>query len=370
MNKKLQKKLENYYLNPKQPGSFSGLSTFKNELKNKLKIKDKDLKNWIINYEEYTLHKPARKSFKENKVIVTGIDDTWQADLIDMSKLSKYNKGVKFIITVIDIFSKYAWAVPILNKTSNSIINGFKKIFKITKRRPKRLQTDQGLEFMSKETLKFLKENNISHYFIYSKRKACVIERFNRTLKQKMWRYFTFTNKYEYYDVLDDLLDSYNNTFHRSIKNKPSKIKKSNENETFLNLYGHKINDGDDNILKINKYLTLGTKVRIVKEKTKFEKGYTPNWTDEVFTISEIIYRNPIVYKLKNYHDELLNGVFYEHEIQKINNFENRYTIEKIIKSRIKNKVKQVLVKWKGWDDKYNSWINADAIEKKHEFLH
>lgn len=348
-----EKDLENAYYDPKKPGSFSGLHGFKRTLKGK--IKDSDLKEWMIDQETYTLHRPIRKKFNRNRIVVYGIDNTWQADLIDLQELTQINSGYKYLLTIIDVFSKYAWAIPLKNKSNNSIIEAFKKIFR--SRKPLRIHTDQGQEFLGRECQQFLKRNKIQFYFLNSEMKAAIVERFNRTLKEKMWRYFTKSRKKRYIDVLDDLMHSYNNTFHRSIKMTPVQVKKENEDKVFLNLYGKK------DLNKISHKFSVGDRVRLSKNKFTFEKGYTPNWTDEFFTITEVIIRDIPVYKVKDYNGEEIKGVFYEQELQKIKKTDDVYRIEKIIKTRKTRRGVEYLVKWLGWPDKFNNWILAQDLQ-------
>jgi hypothetical protein len=134
-----------FYFDPKSPASFSGLSsiiqTHQNLNKNP---KKNEFKNWILNQETYTLHKPLIKNFKREKVKVNGIDDLWQVDLVDVSNLSRENKGYKYLLTIIDVFSKRAWVAPLKNKTGESILNAFRKIIK--ERKPKKIQSDKGSE--------------------------------------------------------------------------------------------------------------------------------------------------------------------------------------------------------------------------------
>ena len=160
----------------------------------------------------------------------------WQADLADVSSLSKFNDNYKFLLTCIDVLSKYAWVIPLKNKTGKTITDAFSKI--IIQRQPIHLQTDKGSEFKNKLFQSFLEDHKIKFYTSEnSEIKAAVVERFNRTLKNKMYRYFTFKGKRRYVDVLADLVHSYNNTFHTSIKMSPVEVSVQNESEVDRRLY-------------------------------------------------------------------------------------------------------------------------------------
>jgi len=183
--------------------------------------------------------------------------------------------------------------------------------------------------------------------------KACVVERFNRTLKEKMWRYFTFSKTKRWIDVLPQLIKSYNNSYHRSIKRKPNQVRKKDEDELFLTLYHYNKSDGNNSTIKLN--FKVGDFVRLNKIKKTFEKGYTPNWTREIFKIDGIKATVPPSYKIKDLNNEEITGSFYEQELQKIENFNEIFEIDQIIKTKIVNKKKQYLVSWKGYPDSFNS---------------
>jgi len=138
----------------------------------------------------YSLHKPARKTYKRNMVLVRSIDEQWQADMVDLQSLEKHNDGYKYLLTGIDLFSKYSFVIPLKSKVSVNIIDAFKSIFK-THRKPYKLQTDAGKEFINKEVQKFLKAEDVEFFTTKSEMKASVVERFNRMIKERMWKYFT-----------------------------------------------------------------------------------------------------------------------------------------------------------------------------------
>jgi len=357
------KRLEDYYEDPKNPGAFSGLNSLFLSLREKNKNLDKEfLKEWLKDQEVYTLHKPKIKKFERNKIESPGIDNTFQADLIDLTKISPENNGYNFILTVIDVFSKYAWAIPLKDKTALSVLTAFKTIFE--ERSPLRLHTDEGKEFLNKNLKDYLKKMNIKHFVIYSEMKAAVVERFNRTLKEKMWRYFTYQKTKRYIDILPDLLSSYNNTYHRSIKMKPTEVDEKNEDQVWFNLYGEMPKQKK---LKFN----IGDKVRISKDKGLFDKGYTSNWKKELFVIKDIIYYNIPVYKLMDLMNEEINGVFYEEELQKVSNTKNIYDIDKILKTKTVKGEKQYFISWDGYPEKFNSWVPASSLnldENKKNF--
>ena len=293
------------------------------------------------------LHKPVKRKFKKRQVLVSGIDKIWGADLADMTALSKDNEGVNFLL-VIDIFSKYGWIVPLKNKKGETVANALKLIFK-EGRRPGKLWTDKGREFYNKNV-----KDLVELYSTENEEKSSIVERWIRTMKDKMWKYFTDNNTYNYMGALPDLLEDYNNTVHSSTKFSPvDASKEENELTVWRNLYPDRFKRN-----KLTPKFSVGDEVRIIKKKKVFEKGYTTRWTEEIFTITEIQNTNPITYKLADLQGEEIKGTFYEPELQKTE--QQIYRIEKIIKKE-KNKS---LVKWKGYSDKFNSWVNnKDLID-------
>ena len=262
-----------------------------------------------------------------------------------MRAFSKYNDGITFLLLVIDVFSKYGWVVPLKNKEGKTVAEAFKNIFK--ERKPGKLWTDKGREFYNKDVKEL-----IEIYSTENEEKSSIVERWIRTMKEKMWKYFTDNNTYRYMDILPDLVEDYNNTVHTSTKMTPIEAsKKKNELTVWQNLYQDR--------LKINNLtpkFSVGDEVRISKMKKVFEKGYTTRWTEEIFTITKIQNTNPITYKIADLQGEEIDGTFYEPELQKTE--QQVFRIEKVIEKG-KNKS---LVKWKGYSDKFNSWVDNKTL--------
>ena len=355
----MEKTLSSIYLDPSQPASFGGLDAVYRAVKEKgkSKISRKQVQDWLSQQDVHTLHKPARRHYRRSRVIVPGIDAQFQADLVDVQNLSRFNKGYKYLLTCIDIFSKYAWVMPLKTKQGQELVKAFQTILS-SGRKPNKLQTDQGTEFLNRVFQKFLRENNIDFFTVNSGLKASAVERFNRTFKNKMYKYFTAKNTLTYIDVLPKLVKSYNNTYHRSIKMKPSQVTKANEAKVWETLYG---NDVDK---RMRFKFQVRNRVRISKVKRMFEKSYLPNFTEEMLTIYKRFARQVPVYKLKDDAGEILDGTFYEPELQKVIKEDDVYRVEKVLRKRKRKGVVEYFVKWKGYPDKFNSWVTEKDILK------
>lgn len=298
------------------------------------------------------LHKPARKKFQTRRTITLGINDLWQADLADMQKLSKQNSGMKYILTVIDTFSKVGYGEPIKTKGMSDVTEAFAKILKKAKASPKNLQTDQGLEFFNKLFKALCDKNGINHYYTYSDKKAAICERFNRTIKEKIWRHFTEKNTLNWTSVLDKILKEYNERKHRTIGMRPIDVSASNEDLVRERLATSKTS------IKKPKF-EVGNYVRVSRVKNIFEKGYVGNWSEEIFQIKKIKNTVPTTYLLEDLQGEEIKGSFYEKELQKTK-LKDYFRIDKVIRK----KGNQILVAWKGYPEKFNSWIDVDSTVK------
>ena len=210
------------------------------------------------------LHKPITRKFNKRKEYSQCKDNIWGVDLADMQSLSRKNKGIKYLLYAIDLYGKYAFVMPLKDKKGISIVNAFNKIIKQSNRKPNKIWVDQGGEFHNNVFEKWLSDNDINMYSTYNEGKSVVAERFIRTLKNKLYKHMTATGKNVYYDVLDDVVNKYNNTKHSTIKMEPIDVKNNKR------VYIDELNEKDSKF-------KVGDRVRISKFKNIFAKGYTPN---------------------------------------------------------------------------------------------
>ena len=309
----MDKLLKSVYYGLSSPASFSGENSVYREAKKRCPgITYENVRNFLKKQRNYQIHKPIKQKFLRNKTIAIGIDSHWQADLCDMKSLEKYNDGYKYLLTCIDVFSRYAWAIPVKNKTPESITAAFQEILKKSKRKPMFLMTDRGREFMGSFKNYTLKKD-IHHHFANSPDvKAAVVERYNRTLKTRLWKVFSEKKTFRYLNLLPKVVTSINRSYHRIIGCSPVEVTKKNENEVRIHQYGR-----EAGVSKGTKF-RVGEKVRITKEKKIFDKGYLPNFTLEVFVIDKILPRKPIVYKLRDLNGEDVEGIFYDEELVRV----------------------------------------------------
>lgn len=298
------------------------------------------------------IHKAARKNFNRRCVILKGIDDLWQCDLIDMQKHAKENKGYKYIVIAIDAFSKFAWCVPVKSKAKLEITQAFQNILK-EGRVPNNVQTDFGKEFYNDLFQSLMKTYKINHYSTYSTKKASIVERLIRTIKNKLYKYFSLVGNYKWIDrPIKSIVKEYNNTIHRTIKYKPKDVNAHNQIVVMKNIESSKKLTN-----KRKAKLKVGDHVRISKYKSCFQKGYTPNWSTEIFKVIKVNETTPVTYKIEDQHKQLILGTFYEQELQKTKH-PDIYLVEKVLKK----KGNKLFVKWLGLSSSENSWIDKNAV--------
>ena len=352
--------LSDIYYNAEDPGSYGGVERLYSSAR-KWGISRDQVAQFLSNQHSYSLHKPARRRFSRNKTYVSGIDKQWQVDLADMQGLARQNGGIRYLLACIDVFSKFAWVVPIKNKSGPTLVEAFAQLFKMAApRKPGKIQSDKGKEFFNIGVKTLLEDKHgIKHFASWSDQKAAVCERFIRTLKSRIWTYLTANKTENYIDVLQKIVTSYNNSKHRSIKMRPADVTAAHETMIWRRLY-------ENDLAKPPRKnpITKNQMVRISSVKGAFEKGYMPNWSEEDFNVRQVNATPGLkpVYKLAEKSGENMSGSWYKEELQPISH--NEYRIERILRKRkSKEGQKEALVKWKGWPSKYNTWIPEGDIE-------
>ena len=348
--------MQSLYRDARQSGSFGGIATTQlYSGKSRREVVD-----FLSGIDAYTLHKPTRKRFPRRTVYSKGIADLIQADIADLSHIARYNDGYKYLLTAIDVFSKRAWALPLKSKTGREVAAAFENILQ---ERPFNMcQTDKGGEFYNATFRSLMEKWNMRHYSSENEDlKASVVERWNRTLKGRMFRYFTAHHTRRYVDALPDIVHSYNNTRHRSIGMAPLQVVEANEDKVRQKLYPKKPK-------RPRWKLEVGQRVRIATAREPFRKGYEEGrWSRELFVVDQRRPTAPVTYTLVDLLGEPIKGAFYEAELQKVKQPEDDslFAVESVLKTRRKRNGRGVeyFVKWQGYPDKFNSW--TDSLTKR-----
>jgi transposase InsO family protein len=327
------------------PDSFGSASGLERQRKGR----QWDVGDFLSRQDAYTLHKDVKRRFQRRKTLAFGINDLWQADIVDLSSLSHLNDNYRYILSCIDVFSKYGRVAVLKQKTANVVTSAFANM--IVDVKPKFLQTDKGTEFLNAKFQAFLADNGIKHYTSENDDIKCaVVERWHRTLLARVYRYFTYSNTMRYLDIIQDVVKSYNSSYHSTIKMSPSEVDEHNQGRVLDLMIG--------NNPRLKKpRLHIGDTVRISCARIRIpSKGYRERWTEEIFKVTKIYSTNPVTYGLNDYSGEPIRGKFYESELQKV--IKDVYRIEKVLKTRKRRGKIEYFVKWLGYADKFNSWTD------------
>lgn len=383
-NKKL---LDNLYKNFSYPSAFTSVEPL---LKEARKYNPKINRNFVGNYlrsqHVYTKHRKVIRKYKRLATFSPGPNTVWQADLGVMIPLVRQNKGYNYYLICVDCFSRMIFIEPIKRKFASHVIEGFENIFKKAGNIPWKIITDAGKEFTAQSVQNHFARRQIQHFCEYTSPKwhAGMAERANRTVRERLYRYFTEVGNRKWLPVIQKIVDSVNNSTSRVLCNgkfTPLDIHLNRKNSVITlrkcinferekhKIFVKKRENSDKNIGE----LRPGTRVRIERQKNPFQKGYIGNFTDDIFTIERCRKSTiPITYQLRNCEGQLVKGWFYRHDLSPVFGPQGKreWKIEKILSMEKQTRengepVDMALVKWRGFDSSFNSWIPASSIKYK-----
>ena len=309
------------------------------------------------------LLKSKRKRFPRRRIHSPNIDRIWTMDLMDEQKFRRQNRNYRYILVVLDIFSRFAWARPLKTKTGKDVCTALKDIFEKSGRKPSYIWSDAGKEFFNNLMTKGLLGDTTTLYASYNQPKAAIAERFIRTLRNKIETRYLGTQQTVWYKELQNLIDEYNSSFHTGIGMSPDEaIQPENFAKVFSKQYEDRIAPTNYRLLKV------GDKVRLAMLKKVFEKGTSPNWTEEVFEVVKVDTDSvPYVYSVKDMMDEVVDGTWYRYQLQKTD--QQIFRIDKVLRKRkMADGTSESLVRWSGFPSKFDSWISsADVLSSKNQ---
>lgn len=365
------KQYEKVFYNLDSPSAFSGKSNLLRVLRSEgfSKGNDAEFEEWLKNQPSYTLFRPVRRNRKDRRsgplTYVRGLRDQFQADLADMSLLSKDNDGYVFILCVIDCFSRELWLRPTKNKTAKEIAKQLADIFSNPGDIPAKLQSDAGGEFLGKPVQSLLKTHDVHFFVSQSNNKAAMIERVIRTIKTRLYRYFYTHRTTNWIDVLSKLETAYNNSRHSTIGIAPANVSMENEMLIWMRLYAR------NSMFRKPSKFKPGMFVRVARKIPTFEKGYLHKWSNEIFTVTKVQeHHNPAMYLLTDHQGEDITGAFNENELQQVYFTEEPTQIERVIKSKTSKlengKTEKVYyVKWKNRPEALAQWIKSSELDEE-----
>jgi len=366
--------ISSVYFNPSHPAGYSSPSKIYIALGKRVSLGK--IKKFLQTIESYTVLKQVKRKFEKTKVVSPYIDYMWDADTANMTFYEKkdekmaneHNDGYRYFLVVIDVFSRFLWTKPLKTLKADETKDALIQLLR--NRKPDKLRTDLGSEFHNKKVNGVLKTEEIDHILTLNEGKANYAERVIQTIKNRMGRYLEEKETYRWIDVLPQITDSYNNTYHRSIRMKPTDVTQKDEINiwrlNYENIPKPKVKRKPQT--KRKKYsLNIGDYVRLSGYKHPFDKtAFSHSWTTELFII---VNRRTVAglskYKVIDYGREDIRGEFYEKELQKVYITDNPlFKIDRVIKRRTRNKRTEYFVKFKSWPKKYNAWVeDVDDIK-------
>jgi transposase InsO family protein len=359
--------LSSMYFDTSKLGSYGGLKRFWNAIKRdgKLKFTRAELEQWLSSQDGYSLQKPIRYKFKRSRIITTGIDNMWDMDLAEFQQIASSNDGVRYLLIVIDIFSRYLFVRPLKTKSAIDVTEAVMSVF-ADGRKPKKLRSDQGAEFNNARMKRSTVEVGVRHFHTQNEVKANYAERVIRTLKNVIYRLINSTNSNRYIDELPNLVFNYNHSAHRSLHERtPASVNKTNEVAVWREMYFEKPSTKQKSTVKKFGF-RVGDTVRIAATRRVFSKDSHHRWTREIFVITHRYrFQNIPLYRLNDMTKESIQGTFYANELQRVTKDEQSvYHIERVIKRiRVKGGGYQYLVRWLGWPAKFDSVVPASEIQ-------
>ena len=328
-------------------------------------ISNKEIEERLEHNDIYTRYRQYKKPRKYSPIYVYKKRELFQADLVSFNnpQYVEANDGFKYLLTVIDVFSKYAWGFPLKDKTCESSLISFANLLSVCGEKPEKLQTDRGSEFICAKFKKYLKDQNIHHYLSYSDRKCPVVERFNLTIQQILYKILDKEQSFKWIDFLDQAFKIYNSRTHSTIEMSPNEGEKAENEDLVRRRFIKKYNKVGTRPPKAK--FKVGDTVRIWKYKRVFDRGYNEQFTAQYFRVRKVLRNLPVIrYKLEDIHGEKIIGSFFENELVPFKGIDS-YNIE-IIDSKGSGKNKKYLVRWIGWPDKFNEWISAQSLTDKN----
>jgi hypothetical protein len=349
-----EKLLHSLYFQLKSPASYSGIQRLYAEArKHDPKITLRDVEKFLHNERTWTLYKPARKRFPRLRTIPSGLNTDWQCDLCIFGDIKAQNDQFAYLLVCIDVLSRKIHVSPAKSKRSSDMQEAFDRIFEHSGIRPNKLYSDAGVEFQAKKMLEYFRQKDIHKYVMYSPHlHAGVVERANKTIKLRLYKYFSENNTTRWIEIIQKIVDGINNSVNRTIGMTPNQVNYENARKLWDRLYKQ------TDYGKQKQHFAKGDIVRIGKEKGSFGRSFHPNYTDELFEINKVNPTQPYSYRLKDLEGEEIKGIFYAPDLVKTTQ-ETTHRISEVLKTRKRKGEIEHFVRWVGYPDKYNSWVKA-----------
>ena len=369
LNGKQRKLLDRLYKDVNSAVCFTSVKPlFEAARQHDKKISRKQVEEYLSGQDVYTLHRRAVRKYPKMPTLAPGLHTEWQGDLAIFDRLARQNKGYKYLLVCIDILSRQLFVEPVKTKSAEYMIDAFERLFARSQVIPWRLLTDQGKEFTARRVQDYFKAIELQHGCMYTSPQlhAGMAERANRSIKERLYRYFTERRTQKWIDVIQQIVDSINCSYNSTIGMRPIDVTYENAEMVRKVL----VAKAKSKFKRKRRYLQEGDQVRIEKHKHIFQKGYLPRFTNEIFIIDKIrhtIPYQPVTYAIRDLDGEPIKGWFYSSDLCRVgaNTDDDStpiYDIERVLRKQKRDGEDFVYVKWKGYGAEHNGWIPASSL--------
>lgn len=373
---KVRDLLDHLFKDIHSPASFTSPEPLFREAKKRMRgITRREVNDYLASQDVYTLHRRAVRKYRRLPTLAAGLHTEWQGDLAIFDKLARQNRGFKYLLVCIDTLSRQIFVEPVRSKHSANMIDAFERLFNRAGVVPWKLMTDQGLEFTAKRVQEYFHSKELQHFPMFTSPKfhAGMAERANRSIKERLYRYFTERRTHRWIDVIQDIVNGINNSPNSSIGMRPVDVTFANAEKLRARLREEAESKHQPKRWRTRRF-RVGDRVRVEKGKQVFQKGYMPNFTGELFTVERVrcVPYQPPTYRIKNDAGEVVKGWFYASDLCRVaeprksaKRWEHLYDIERVMEKQKRDGIEYCLVKWKGYGSEHNSWIPASTITWK-----
>ena len=366
LTKEQRNYLSSIYFDPANPAAYSGLEMTWSAIRSEGKVTKRQLKEWLLEQDTYTSYFPVRRKFKRPRTVSPAVDYYWGSDVAYMLQFADENDGYGYFVVFIDLFSRFARVKPLKTLRGREMVDVMKLVF--ATRQPRYLYTDAGSEYTNRQVQSYLKNESIRQYTSRNEKKVAHAERLIKQLKRKLLQYMNEKNTYKWFDVLSDVVQAYNNSYHRVIKMTPAQAQRADQYTVWANQYFSKPPPPPSTVhgphrLKRKKSaftFNVGDRVKLSALKRPFDREYDQRYTTETFTITDRRMQGDVAsYSVKDEQNEPIIGWFYPQELLKVHVRDDKtYKIEKVLKRRKRQGKEELFVKFRGYPKKFNSWVS------------
>ena len=349
--------LKENYQRPGHPIAYSGVGKVYEYYDGAIPVKA--VKKYLSSVDVYTEHRESKRPKPVNPTWVYYLRQNWQGDLVEVGKFKDANNGVRYLLVVIDCWSRKAFVQPMLDKTGESTTRAFRQILDDAESPCERFYTDLGSEFRNEQFRALCAEHNIMLAHCFTSGHCPIVERFNRSFKNLVYKHLSANETYSYVHVLPDLLDTYNNREHRFLGMTPNEAEDPANAARVQDAHERHYNKVRTRGKKVNKDLMPGQLVRVSFTKTKFSRSFNQQASDEIFIIEHVAdkYLIPLYYLKSWDNEELVQGGYYSEELVPVTKSDYKLTV-------LKKRGNKLYVSWRGWPSRYNQWINKSDITR------